>query len=218
VTDLLAVPATPGHWLDTDSPLSDATLAALVSAGIVGVFRYVPLPGNNPLMDISPAELERICAHGLQCSLVQHVRGPGLWRPADHDGAADARTAAGHALGCGFPAGCDIAQDLEACSGTDHDSIDYCNVWGEAMKAAGFLPRLYVGYSTNMTPKQLHDDVPHASYWSDAGHREVATRGVDTQQGSTISIGGISFDTDLVAPDLVGGLFVACGRAPAVVA
>jgi hypothetical protein len=215
---LLAVPATPGHWLDTDSPLSDATLAALVSAGIVGVFRYVPLPGNNPMLDISPAELERICAHGLQCSLVQHVRGPGLWRPADHDGAADARTAAGHALGCGYPKGAHLAQDLEACQGTANESDKYTSDWGTACNTAGFPHRLYVGYSTNLSAVDLYDLHTPNSYWSDAGHREVATRGVDTQQGSTVSIGGISFDTDLVAPDLLGGLFVACGPAPAVVA
>ena len=52
----------------------------------------------------------------------------------------------------------------------------------------------------------LYDLPTVTSYWSDAGHREVATRGVATSQGKLITLGGVDFDTDLMAPDLLGDL------------
>jgi hypothetical protein len=214
----VAVPATSGRWLDSDTPLSDAVLDLIAAGGYVGVFRYCPLPGNNPLYDISRGELERILAKGLQLSLVQHVRGTlprYLWRPADHDGAADAHHAAGHALGCGFPIGAHLAQDLEACDGrTMGPEIEkYCTDWGNSCKASGLIHRLYVGYAVPLSAQELYELPTPNSYWSDMGDRHVAVRGFDTKQGASLTLGGVEFDSDEVKADALGSVFMCAAAA-----
>jgi len=221
---LVAVPARPGKWVDTSngSALTDSVLDELVGAQVVGLFLYVTLSQPGP-GDVTASLLSRATAKGLQVSLVQHVRGvphqtvsksgetlpPMLWVPADYNGASDANVGAAHGQSVGFPGGAHLAQDLEACHGTSFDSATYTDRWGTACKANGFLHRLYVGYSTLLSPLSLYQLRTPNSYWSDAGHREVAVRGVDTTQGEVITIGGVQFDTDIVAPDLKGDVFMA---------
>lgn len=210
---LACVQAKPGNWLDTSSgqAVTDAVLDAIVAQGFVGVHYYVPLPDNSAKNDATAERLERTISKGLQAALVQHVRGPGLWWPSKCDGIDDAKCASNYARSvCLYPQGAHLAQDLEACAGVSADSDKYTRDWGSRCLSFAFKHRLYTGYAALLSPLALYDLPTVTSYWSDAGHREVATRGVATSQGAGIVIDAVAFDVDVMAPDLLGELpFVA---------
>ena len=213
----IARPATAGNWVDASTPITPHVAAALKAAGKVGIFRYVPLPGNSAKADISGVELGCLFDAGLEVGLVQHVRGnppaQPLWQPGAHDGALDAQAAAACAQAAGYPAGCHIFQDLEACDGSALNVLTYCIDWGRSMLASGYLAGLYVGYACGLTPDGLYALPSHTSYWSDAGHRHVSTRGCAVQQGAAVTIAGVQFDLDVVAPDALNGLPIVCAAA-----
>lgn len=85
-------------------------------------------------------------------------------------------------------------------------ALAYCLDWGRTMLASGYLCGLYVGYSAVLSPESLYALPSTSVYWSDAGHRTVAKRGVAIQQRAAVTIADVQFDTDLVAPDALGGL------------
>lgn len=205
----IARPASPGHYFDTDEKLTLVTAAKLFAAppGFIGCFRYLPLPApNNPKPDIDARELEMLLSFAqFQVGLVQHVRDPG-WDPRAHSGNIDGATAAQYALDAGYPTGSHIWQDLEGVmSGADAGGvIVYSNAWAERVRAAGFRAGLYVGFDVPLTPEQLHDDLTHDSYWSDAGHRTVAVRGCAIHQGKTVTVGGVRIDEDEISEDALG--------------
>lgn len=207
---LIAALAREGNWVDTNTILTVRTLDALRAAGKLGVARYVPLPGNNPAGDISAEELERVLGEGLQLALVQHVRAGDprthLWDPGQHSGEDDARTACAAAKAAGYPEGAHVFLDLEAVSGTTVATVGFCLEWSRITLAEGFLAGLYVGYSVPLSPEDLYDLQGFNSYWSDAGRRQVATRGCAIVQGAEVVIGGVKFDVDPVAADKLGGL------------
>jgi glycoside hydrolase-like protein len=211
---IAALRANVGRWVDASTPLSASVCAAVKAAGYVGVIRTLPLPSNSTAADLTAPELERILAADLQCSAYQHVRGEPptmLWQPRAHDGAADAVCAANFARAAGLPAGCHIWQDLEAVDGTAFDTLAYSRAWGVAMIGAGYLAGLYVGYAVPCSPDELAK-LPHTSYWSDAGPRQVATRGFSVRQRQPeIVIAGVHFDPDEVSADLLGDTPIVCG-------
>lgn len=212
---MIARPATPGAWVDTSTPITPHVAAALKAAGKVGVFRYVPLPGNSAKADISGVELGCLLDAGLEVGLVQHVRGEPpkrpLWQPGAHDGVLDAQAAIACAQAAGYPPGCHIFQDLEACDGSSMQVLTYCIDWGRTMLAGGYLCGLYVGYAAVLTPDALYALPSPTSYWSDAGRRQVSTRGCAVQQAGSVDLAGVGFDVDLIAPDALGGLPFVCG-------
>ena len=194
---LTAVPALPGHYVDTNTPCSDALLRLVKASGALGVTRYVGLPNNNPANDISGAELLRIAAAGLACCLVQHVRGPEKgftgWRPSRHSGADDAAAAVAAAQAAGYPAGAHLFLDLENIDDGAFATIQYAVAWQHVVIAAGYRAGLYVGFQVPLHPLDLYDLPGFDCYWSDAGHREVATRGCAVIQGAGIVVGGVPF-------------------------
>jgi glycoside hydrolase-like protein len=200
--------ATPGPWLDTASPLSAKVCAAIKLAGYVGVIRYLPLPNNNSVYDLHFAETNDILKVGLELGACQHVRGQPpkspLWRPAEYDGANDARFAANYARAeAGLPGAMHLCQDLEAVDGTSGDAMQYSTDWGKAMQACGFPAELYVGYAVPLSGAQLYG-LPHTSYGSDAGNRPVAVRGTAWLQGGTVVIEGVTFDKGVIRLDELG--------------
>lgn len=201
----VAALALPGTHVDTDQVCSDAVLDALKAKGVLGVIRYVPLPRNAPTYDISAAELQRILAHGMQSTWVQHVRG-GMWNPADHDGEADARVACAHAKLAAYAPLIHGIMDLEAVSGTSTATIRYATDWQRVTIGEGFKAMLYVGFSTTLSADQLYDLHGFDSYMSDAANRRVSRRGTSIVQGKGVTIAGTAFDLDTVRPDLLGEL------------
>ncbi|HEX8792998.1 MAG TPA: glycoside hydrolase domain-containing protein [Polyangiaceae bacterium] len=200
---MIAAKATPGRWVDSSTPLTPAVCAELVREGIVGVVRYVPLPNNPAHADISAAEAALILDAGLQLLLVQHVRMP-PWSPSQHDGYTDGAIAAGSARAAGYAPGCHVFLDIEGVQGDAASTSLFCDNWARAVKSAGYRAGLYCGYSDPLSADQLYERPGFTTYWSDAGHRRVSTRGVAMTQGNEITIAGTKFDTDVIAPDLLG--------------
>jgi hypothetical protein len=189
--------------VDTSAKLTAGIVGPLVDAGYQGVVRYVHLPGVQGTWDIDPVELKALLDGGLGLMLVQHVRYPG-WDPAKCSGAEDAGTAIASAKAAGYLAGAHIFVDLEGISGTGDATTQYATDWAAAVVAAGYKAGCYVGYSVPLTPAQLYALENINSYWSDAGPRSVATRGFAIKQHAEIHLGGIPFDPDDVAPDVLG--------------
>lgn len=205
--------ATPGEWVDTNTPLSQPVLDALGRRGTKGTWRYAPLPGNNPLYDISRAEQDRILVAKLQLSLVQHVRAGDpvthLWDPAVHDGEQDARAIVAHARTVTHPEGVHLWLDLEAivlAAGSLIATVKFATDWQHVVISEGFRAGLYHGYSVPLSAEQLYDLPGFDQYGSDAGHRAVGTRGNSFEQGPTIVVAGTKFDVDQLKPDLLGCL------------
>ncbi len=207
---MIARPATPGKWLDTSWRITPHVAAMLRQVDYLGVFRYVPLPGNPSAGDLSGVEVGCILDAGLELGVVQHVRRPPVL-PSAHDGARDAECACEAATACGLPVGLHVFLDLEGYSGSPVEVVRYVDAWGAATKAAGFLAGLYVGYSAILNATELYELPDFDCYWSDAGPRTVAKRGFAIKQKQPeITIAGVSFDPDTVEPDVLGGLPVIC--------
>lgn len=205
---LIAAPARIGNFLDTDVPLSDAVIADVVANGYQGIYRYVALPGNSPRNDISPGEIERICAAGLQVGLVQHPRAPKNNDLSRTTGYGDAHAAVDAALAADYPLGCHLALDLEGI--TDHFPatsaalcIQWATDWQSVVRAAGLKAQLYLGYAVPLDADQAYELPGFDSYWSDIGHRKVATRGCAMVQAAGCMIHGIEFDRNVLAEDLL---------------
>lgn len=207
-----AVVATTGMWADTTWRITANVAQALRQAGYVGVYRYVPLPGNASLGDISLVEAHTITDAGLQLGLVQHCRRPPVML-ALHSGLQDATTATDAAREAGYPPGCHLFLDLEGAAGNATQVALYCNGWSTQVTADGYGCGLYVGYSAILSPDQLYALPRFDRYWSDAGPRAVSTRGFCIRQHSPeVTVGGVNFDRDTMAPDALGDLpMVAAG-------
>ena len=151
-------PATPGLWCDASTKLSFAQALALKSAGYVGVFRYVPLPGVNAAADIDAGELAMLLDVGLEVGLVQHVRfaDPGLggWSPPAHSGQMDASRAIAMARAAGYPSGAHLWCDWEdvAPSCTVADAQKFLNDWAETVTDSAYRAGLYVGFHSPSRP------------------------------------------------------------------
>lgn len=210
---IVARQAAPGLYVDTAWPLTPHVVAAVKAAGYLGVWRYVPLPANASSGDISPAELQAICGAGLALGLVQHVRRP-PWYPAAHDPEVDAQEAVRVARAVGYPPGAHIWLDLEGIGGDGVTTYYFAMGWSREILAAGYLAGLYCGYALPLTPAQLYSLPLVDTYWSDAGNRQVATRGCAVKQRQApVTIAGVEFDIDAVKADALGGLPMLAGVA-----
>src|SRR6202789_3267989 len=120
-------------------------------------------------------------------------------------GAAEER----NAKAAGYLPAANLWQDLEGVSSTSkpQDVIDYCNEWGNAVIAAGFLHGLYVGYDAILSAQELYALPTVRSYWSDFGNRSVAIRGFAMKQltnDTVIPDLPFPIDLDLVHADMLG--------------
>jgi hypothetical protein len=213
---LIARPATPGSWCDTNQRVTLEGARALVAAGYKGVGLYVGLPGNAIGNDVTAEMLTMVTGEGLEVLLFQHVRGQPpahpLWSPVDHDGAADAATAAARARVAGYPDTAHIAQDLEACDGTSGQVIAYCLRWGRTMVSAVYGAMLYRGYATVASDRELYELPDHNRYASDLGDHQIPVRGTCYLQTKyNVDVGGIlKVDTAIMRADLLGDVPTIC--------
>ena len=212
-----AVEAQPGDYVDTNTRLSLLEIKAVKAAGKLGIFRYVPLPGESnrryaKANDISADELKAILDEGLLLGLVQHVRtGPGdLWVPSDHLSSEDAAAAAGWALTSTYSEGCHLYLDLEAVNDTRVATISYCVGWQRTLMSYGFKAGLYHGYSVPLGAVDLYDLPGFNTYWSDEGNRPVSVRGNAVVQGPEVIIAGVKFDEDVLLKDSLGEVPYLC--------
>jgi hypothetical protein len=210
-----AATAHPCYGVDTDAKLTAESAKALRAATYEGnpiefIIRYVSI-GLEGGWDITAAELVSILAAGLALLLVQHVRDPN-WVPSAERGTSDGTEAGKNATTVGYAKGCHLVVDLEGVlPGTSAATvIAYVNAWALAVIAAGYLPMVYVGYNTMLSPDQLYEDLPNVhAYWSDYGARSVAVRGFMMKQlTNTTNLPGVPFgiDPDKIMPDNKGDL------------
>lgn len=151
---------------DANSVIS-ATLAGNAFAkGYRFAIRYVRRRNANSY-DITASEVDTILRHGLALMLVQHFAGEG-WEPSAALGAEYGANAADHAKVVGYPVGATLWMDLESVkAGTPHgETIAHCNAWYDVVKAAGYVPGLYVGYGCGLTASELYARLKFSRYWA----------------------------------------------------
>ena len=207
---IIARPATPGRWVDFSAFPTRAQAQSIRDYGVIGCFTYVPLPGVTDAQkanDITAERLLMLIDLGFEVGLVQHPRFPN-WDPRNHSGMIDAAVASEYALDVGYPDGAHLFNDFEGVIITaDAPSGKlFLEGWALRILAGGLKAGLYVGYQQPLDAMSLYLLHGINSYWSDAGHRKVATRGVAISQGIETTIDGERVDLDEVAPDKLGGL------------
>ncbi|HYH80884.1 MAG TPA: glycoside hydrolase domain-containing protein [Longimicrobium sp.] len=205
-----AAPGLLGFDINADisaiNPKSNVEYAReLVQAGYRYCLRYVPV-GELLDPDLTAAEAEAILAAGLALMPVQHVFEPG-WLPTGPMGTQVGQRAVQWLQGIGFPGGVNVWCDLEGVGNTSAQQvIDYCKSWYAAVKAAGYVPGLYVGYGVVLHDQQLYD-LPFQHYWAAYNtDSSIPTRGWQLKQASQHThVGSLDYDDDTTHTDALGG-------------
>jgi hypothetical protein len=213
---LIAVPATPGLWIDLSQKPSTSQARAIIAAlDPVGVIRTLPLPNNNPAQDLDSVELAMWCDLGRQVMAYQHVYATGGrgWDPRNHSGAVNGAYAAEHWIArCGGPPGVHLWVDQEDIAPGVPSSActTFLESWADRVLVAGPRAGEYCGFDDPMTPLERYELHGITSYWSDEGHRAVAIRGCSIIQGSAVAVAGLQIDRDHLALDHLNEVPWAC--------
>jgi hypothetical protein len=202
---------------DCNRPLTAAIAREAILKKYRFVMRYIRRDPVNSY-DLSPAELRTIVEAGLGCGVVQHVAAEDEWRPSRELGKQYGGTAAKDAQRIGIPTGASVFCDLE---GVHPDLlhapnviIAYANAWYDEVRLHGYVPALYVGWHSGLTPQQLYANLKFSQYWG--GYNldrdlEPAVRGLSMKQyvakPSELLTGftAQTMDTDIVTRDRKGG-------------
>jgi hypothetical protein len=199
-----ATPSVPGF--DCDTTLSASLARAFYTQGYKFCFRYLSRETQSA-QDLTEPEATDILNSGLAVMPVQHVRSQG-WSPSLTLGQQDGQNAAQNSQFVGFPAGVSVWCDLEGVNraAQAHDVIDYCEAWYEAVRAAGYVPGLYVGACALLKGKQLYN-LSFQHYWrSQSRLPEIPNRGYQLiQLTPSIEINGVDVDIDIAQDDKKGG-------------
>jgi hypothetical protein len=199
-----ATASVPGF--DCNTTLTASLARAFYEQGYKFCFRYLSRETESA-HDLTELEATDILNSGLAVMPVQHVRRQG-WAPDQNLGQQDGQNAAQNAQLVGFPAGVSVWCDLEGLNraAQAQDVIDYCEAWYEALRAAGYVPGLYVGARALLTGQQLAD-LSFQHYWrSQSRVPEIPNRGYQlVQLFPSIEINGVSVDIDIAQDDKKGG-------------
>jgi len=176
------------------------------NAGYNFCIRYVPRTAALAPGNLTNAEALSILAAGLALMPVQHVSLAG-WKPTTNLGTMYGNFAATWcAQTVKLPKGMNVWCDLEevADGSPAQDVVSYCQAWYNAVHAAGYVPGLYVGYGTGLTPDQLYNDTSFQHYWRAYNGGQVTTRGFQLLQKTELTLHGITFDPDVTQLDHEG--------------
>jgi hypothetical protein len=199
-----ATASVPGF--DCNTTLTASLARAFYEQGYKFCFRYLSCETESA-HDLTELEATDILNSGLAVMPVQHVRRQG-WSPDQNLGQLDGQNAAQNAQLVGFPAGVGVWCDLEGLNRAAQvqDVIDYCEAWYEALRAAGYVPGLYVGARALLTGQQLAD-LSFQHYWrSQSRVPEIPNRGYQlVQLFPSIEINGVNVDIDIAQADKKGG-------------
>jgi hypothetical protein len=199
---------------DTAETVTASAASALHNQGYRFCVRYVRRDKPHASA-LSPAEATTLLNAGLGLMAVQYVESESAWIPSANKGSLNGGIAASEAAKLGIPRGVTIWCDLEGVKvGTlAHVVIDYCNHWHAAVSSAGYVPGLYVGYHSGLTPLQLYRSLRFTHYWGAYNlnaDQYPAVRGLQMQQTQRNpedpSTGlGLDFQVDRVSADALGG-------------
>ncbi len=192
--------------VDVDEPLNSGVCGLMRAGGVKGVWRY--------LSDLTTVEVAVITTAGLVLYFVNHSRLPG-WIPSAADGAADAKTDIANLQRLGVPAGAHMFFDLEGVGGgRSTNLIVHLDAYASAIKAAGYIPAVYVGAQALLTSAQLYA-LGFELYWhsgsdvTDITGAEAGPKcGWSIYQGSIVDIPmfGVTIDWDFISGDFKGRL------------
>lgn len=190
---------------DVNMPLSASEAIAFKSTGYDFCIRYLPRTSALTKGNLTVTEIESILSAGLSLGAVQHVPEPG-WNPTAALGTQYGQYAGLYSAEIGLPAGINIWLDLEevAHTATAQDVIDYCQAWYAAVKAAGYVPGIYIGWNVILTPAQLYKNLSFKHYWRAYNGGAVATRGFQIIQETQKRLNGIYFDPNISQADNLG--------------
>jgi hypothetical protein len=194
---------------DINSVLSEPQCTELKASGLDFVLRYAPRQLYTYRYNLTNPEMLRILNAGLALMVVQHVN-PGEWSPTEELGKSYGQYMADFlAKTVQVPQGVSVWLDLEMVnkwSGVS-DIINYCTEWYNAVKAAGYVPGLYVGYQSGLTPNELYLKLPFKAYWKAYNYDDgVATRGFQMIQHTQQTLNGIPYDPNTIQADNLGDL------------
>jgi Domain of unknown function (DUF1906). len=213
----------PGHifsapdgvrGIDTTERVSRGGTLALHSHGYRFCVRYVRRDKPHASA-LSATEATTILNAGLGIMLVQYVESESAWIPTAKKGTTNGGVAASEAERLGVPWGVTIWCDLEGvAAGTPRQQvIDYCNRWHSAVSGAGYVPGLYVGYHSGLTPTQLYAKLRFTHYWGAYNlnsDEAPIVRGLQMKQSQRRSQDAVpnlqvDFQVDRIAADRLGG-------------
>lgn len=201
---------------DTNTVLTSAKAQQFHNDGFRFCLRYLSLGAGQAAGDLTTAEANHILDAGLALMPVQHVRMPG-WDPTGPLGTTTGTNAANNAIQVGFPPGVNVWMDLEGCDlqTTAANVIAYCNNWFAQVKAAGYVPGIYVGFNAILNGNQLFHDLKFQHYWKAGGNPPVpVTRGYQMKQQTPLDqkVHGIGIDKDITQADNLGGTAIWLAR------
>lgn len=197
---------------DCNAAVSHAQAHLFAKAGFKFAARYLRRETQHSY-DLTAGEVIGILEAGLAIFGVQHVESAESWVPSVEKGKRYGANAVDHAVKVGFPKGVAVVCDLEGVApGTNRQVVlDYLREWYAPVKAAGFLPALYVGWHAGLNAADLYR-LPFTRYWSAYNlnaDQMPATRGVCLRQG--VAKKGekpavpFEIDTNVARADLLGG-------------
>lgn len=199
---------------DTAVPLTAKTAKAYFDKGYRFCIRYVSRTDKSRaandrkgLDDLSEAEGNLILGAGLALMVVQHVAATG-WVPTEALGQAYGAKAAEFSRAAGLPSGVNVWLDLEDIPrGTPHaDICAYSNAWFAQVKAAGYVPGVYVGFNVWLSPDELFFNLTTQHYWrADGRIPDVSHRGYQLFQHVVKTGPKTELDKNVAKPDALGG-------------
>ena len=199
---------------DTAVPLTAKTARAYFDQGYRFCVRYVSRTdrtraanAKKGLDDLSEAEGKLILDAGLALMVVQHVAATG-WVPYETLGTGYGLKAAEFSQAAGLPSGVNVWLDLEDIpKGTPKaDICAYANAWFAEVKAAGYVPGVYVGFNVWLSPDELFFNLATQHYWrADGKIPEVSHRGYQLFQHVVKTGPKTELDKNLAKPDALGG-------------
>jgi len=199
---------------DTAVPLTAAAAKGYAAQGFQFCIRYVSRTDGSRadnqargLGDISEGEGKAILGAGMALMVVQHVAAHG-WVPTVQLGHDYGAKAAEFSQAAGLPKGVNVWLDLEDIpKGTPAADISgYANAWFAQVKAAGYVPGVYIGFNVWLTPDQLFFDLHTEHYWRASGNIvDVSHRGYQLFQHTQNAGTPQEFDKDVVMYDSLSG-------------
>jgi hypothetical protein len=204
-----------GLAVDTNWEVTPATLKSLAAARpvvqgapaqpVLGVAIYVSLHEPESVSDATVQKLADITQAGFGCWLVQHVLMPG-WTASAQLGADLGGAACANAQKIGYLPGAHVFLDLEGCKSEGLPVIEFINAWAAQMTVV-YPPGLYRGYSSGLTSAQAYGALPTVhGYWKAPGPWDVDVRGTFIEQlYPEVTIGGVTYDYDILGADKLGG-------------